>query len=198
MRSGTRDTRQPATHMRHAKCVGRGQQRAPHILYAPDPRHHGVQNAAARGLRVAKPFFDRSSGIDQQGVHRILRALRFDLRCDLRCGPRRGGHRRGAEGAAIDSDGSSLAPVAPWRFQKGRGWRCPSSGARRRRSGKRQRRQSRATGAATRASTTGRSDARAAMEAVEACLLLRRSAVLVSSIRREAAWRARASREPGA
>ena len=189
--------------MRHAKCVG-GQQRAPHILYAPDrgimvfkTRRHAA-SAWQSPFSIGRPVSISRGCCARARTHRILRALRFDLRCDLRCGPKRGGHRRGAEGAAIDSDGSSLAPAAPWRFQKGQGWRCPSSGARRRRSGKRQRRQSRATGAATRASTTGRSDARAAMEAVEACLLLRRSAVLVSSIRREAALGARASREPGA
>jgi hypothetical protein len=172
----------------------------PHTFYTPlieaswCSKRGGTRPPRGKALFRSVVRYRSAGGAARARTHRILRALRFDLRC----GPRRGGHRRGAEGAAIDSDGSSLAPVAPWRFQKGRGWRCPSSGARRRRSGKRQRRQSRATGAATRASTTGRSDARAAMEAVEACLLLRRSAVLVSSIRREAALGARASREPGA
>ena len=114
----------------------------PHTFYTPlieaswCSKRGGTRPPRGKSLFRSVVRYRSAGGAARARTHRILRALRFDLRCDLRCGPRRGGHRRGAEGAAIDSDGSSLAPAAPWRFQKGQGWRCPSSGARRRRSGR--------------------------------------------------------------
>ena len=106
------------SHVRHAKCVV-GRPTAPTLLYAPD-RGIMVFKTRRHGLRVAKPFFDRSyrsaRGAARGRTYR-MQQLRGSIsdRSPMRARRR---HCRGAEGAAIDSDGSGCAPVAPWRFQK--------------------------------------------------------------------------------
>ena len=106
------------SHVRHAKCVV-GRPTAPTLLYAPD-RGIMVFKTRRHGLRVAKPFFDRSyrsaRGAARGRTYR-MQQLRgsISVRSPMRARRR---HCRGAEGAAIDSDGSGCAPVAPWRFQK--------------------------------------------------------------------------------
>ena len=90
-----------------------------HTSIRPGSRHHGVQNAAARpprGKALFRSVVSIGRGAARGRTYR-MQQLRgsISVRSPMRARRR---HCRGAEGAAIDSDGSGCAPVAPWRFQK--------------------------------------------------------------------------------